>query len=86
MMAKQKKPQDKGEITYQVGWKKGKIHKKDSIDADKVEPPEATPFIQSWIWRPAPVIPASFDFYLLCALPVIGFTIILALVYLLNHF
>jgi hypothetical protein len=85
-MADPKKPQVKGEITYQVGWKKGTIHKKDDIQAVPNEHSRVTMFMQRFIWRQGPITPASFDFYLLCALPVICFIAILALVYLLNHF
>jgi hypothetical protein len=85
-MAKPKKPQGKGEITYQVGWKKGTIHKKDDLQAVPIEHARVTLFIQRFIWRQAPISPASFDFYLLCALPVICFICFLTLVYLLNHY
>jgi hypothetical protein len=85
-MAKPKKPQGKGEITYQVGWKKGKIHKKEAVEAVPIEHPEVTTCFERLIWRQAPFMPASFDFYLLYALPVISFICILVLVYLLNHF
>jgi hypothetical protein len=86
MMAEPKKSQGKGEFTYQVGWKKGTIHKKDGDEAVPMEHQAATTLIHRFIWRQAPITPASFDFYLLCALPVICFISILVLVYLLNQF
>jgi hypothetical protein len=85
-MAKPKKTQGKGEMTYQVGWKKGIIHKKEIVEAVPMELPEAKTLVERFIWRQAPILPASSDFYLLCALPVICFISILVLVYLLNHF
>jgi hypothetical protein len=85
-MTEPKKSQGKSEITYQLGWKKGTIHKKGVVEALPIEQPAGTKLIQRFIWRQAPVIPASFDFYVICALPVICFICILVLVYLLNHF
>jgi hypothetical protein len=72
---------DKREITYQVGWKKGIIQKK----ADLAKTPLTTEEgLLHYIWRSAPMLPASLDFYLLCALPVICLIMIIALIYLLN--
>jgi hypothetical protein len=76
-------PQNDREITYQVGWKKGTIHKKDDIEAPNivVEDKGIVPII----WRKAPMLPATIDLYILIALPIISILAIAALIYFLNQ-
>jgi hypothetical protein len=78
-----KKPQnDNREITYQIGWKKGIIQKKADFDITPLTTEEG---LLRYIWRSVPMLPASLDFYLLCALPLISLIMIITLIYLLNH-
>jgi hypothetical protein len=76
-------PQNDREFTYQVGWKKGTIHKKADIEPASIVIEEKG--ITSYIWYKAPMLPASFDLYVLCALPVISILAIAALIYFLNQ-
>jgi hypothetical protein len=76
-------PQNDREITYQVGWKKGTIHKKAEIEPVTIVREEKGIF--TYIWHKAPMLPASVDFYVLCALPVISIFAIAALIYYLNQ-
>jgi hypothetical protein len=82
-MSTPKKPQGDREFTYHVGWKKGIIHKKTPTDATPSLAPEED--LNRFIWRSAPMLPASLDFYLLCALPVVSIVAIYTLIYLLHH-
>jgi hypothetical protein len=82
-MTAPKKPAVKGEITYHVGWKKGTISTKDSAAHTPLSREEKV--LHDLIWRPAAFLPASFDMFLICALPLVSFIAILSLVYLLNH-
>jgi hypothetical protein len=82
-MASSKKPSAKGEITYHVGWKKGTITMKDSIQLVPLSRKDS--ILHRFIWRPVVFLPASFDMFLICALPLVSFIAILVLVYLLNH-
>jgi hypothetical protein len=82
-MTTSKKPQnDNREFTYHVGWKKGIIQKKADLAITPLTTEEG---LLRYIWRSVPMLPASLDFYLLCALPVISLIMILTLIYLLNH-
>jgi hypothetical protein len=83
-MPASKKPLVKGKITYHVGWKKGTIATKDSVPLVPLSQKDRA--LHSFIWRPAAFLPASFDMFLICALPVVSFIAILTLVYLLNHY
>lgn len=78
-----KKPATKGEITYHVGWKKGTIASKSSAAAAPLSRQDKV--LHDFIWRPAVFFPASYDMFLICALPIVSLIAILALVYLLNH-
>lgn len=78
-----KLPQNDREITYQVGWKKGTIHKKADIDATAIVKKEKTAV--DYIWYKAPMLPVYSDLYILCALPIISILAVAALIYLLNQ-
>ena len=80
------------EITYQVGWKKGKIQ------LDKGQEPAVTPksppplpprsfwtVIHTYAWKEAPIFPQAWCYGVLWALPVLSFLLILGLVYKLTH-
>ncbi|QGQ97399.1 hypothetical protein EHS13_22185 [Paenibacillus psychroresistens] len=77
-------PQNDREITYQVGWKKGTIHKKVDIETPAAIVVEPKGLI-SYIWHKAPSLPASMDLYVLCALPLISVLAIAALIYFLTQ-
>jgi hypothetical protein len=87
-------PQNDREFTYQVGWKKGTIHKKMDIETPAIETPAIEPLVivpedksaTAYIWFKAPMLPASFDLYLLYLLPIVSILAISALIYLLKHF
>jgi hypothetical protein len=76
-------PQNDREITYQVGWKKGTIHKKAEIETPVivVEDKGLVPYI----WHKAPGLPSYVDLYVLCALPIISIFGIAALIYFLSN-
>lgn len=77
-------PQNDREITYQVGWKKGTMHKKaDDIGAVPIVSKDKG--IAAYVWYKAPMLPAFVDLYILCALPVISILAISALIYFLNQ-
>jgi hypothetical protein len=76
-------PQNDREITYQVGWKKGTIHKKSDIEAAAIVSEDKG--IVSYIWYKAPMLPASVDLYVLYALPIISILAMAALIYFLNQ-
>jgi hypothetical protein len=76
-------PQNDREITYQVGWKKGTIHKKADIEATVIIVEEKG--IVPYIWRKAPSLPFSVVLYVLFALPIISILAIAALIYFLNQ-
>jgi hypothetical protein len=79
------------EITYQNGWKKGKIHlqvPRDMAEAD--ESSELTKNIlfrlhERFIWRVTPTAPQSWLFPLLYLLPALIFLLTFVLVYQLSH-
>jgi hypothetical protein len=81
MTTPKKQQNAKREITYHVGWKKGIIQKNNLAKT----PLTTEESLLHYIWRSVPMLPASLDFYLLCALPVISLIMIIALIYLLNH-
>ena len=79
------------EITYKVGWKRGKImqnHDRNAADeakAIRAAEPIVTSIVQRWnlryVWRPAGVPTDSMMNILLVAFPVLTFAISLWLVY-----
>ncbi|MDB5054892.1 MAG: hypothetical protein JWM44_2942 [Bacilli bacterium] len=82
-MSTPRKSQGEREITYQVGWKKGKIQYSNRTPTEPSSRQEK--LLHHYFWRPVTFIPASFDFLLLCFLAFLGFAAILALVFLLNR-
>jgi hypothetical protein len=81
-MSRPKKPQNNREITYQVGWKKGTIKQKANMEPD---PPTRKVDYASYIWRKAPLLPSSFDLYVVYALPIISIFAIAMLIHFLNQ-
>jgi hypothetical protein len=92
-------PQNDREITYQVGWKKGVIQPKPNSETVDIDPNEAhkeapkeapkqAPLegIERYIWYKAPLLPASLDMFIVCALPIISIAAIAMLVYFINQF
>jgi hypothetical protein len=79
------------EITYQIGWKKGKIHMHDlSVTAEDAESSELTQnrlfnLHERFIWRVTPAAPKSWLFPLLFLLPALAFLLTFVLVYQLSH-
>jgi hypothetical protein len=79
------------EITYQIGWKKGKIHMHDPSDlAEDAESSELTNNMlfhlhERFIWRATPSSPKSWLFPLLYLLPALVFLLTFVLVYQLSH-
>lgn len=75
------------EITYQVGWKKGKIR----LDqADRSTASEETPvsepepagswLLERYIWRPLPAVTGRTLTVIVCVLPAVSFIVTLLLV------
>jgi len=86
-----KLPHNEREFTYQVGWKKGTIHKKSdsetpTLDTDASDVVPSDKSAAAYIWFKAPTLPASFDLYILCLLPIVSLAAIGALIYLLKQF
>jgi hypothetical protein len=79
------------EFTYQIGWKKGKIHLQDPGDmTENVESSELTQNVlfrlhERFIWRVTPAAPKSWLFPLLYLLPALVFLLTFVLVYQLSH-
>lgn len=79
---------ERREITYQVGWKKGKIEwhegsseaKTSSTTQGSAEQPDAANKLRL-LWKAAPELPGAIVFPLLCALPAACFLLTLLLVY-----
>jgi hypothetical protein len=79
------------EITYQNGWKKGKIHMHDP--SDTVEDEESSELTKNmlfrlherFIWRVTSTAPKSWLFPLLYLLPALVFLLTFVLVYQLSH-
>ncbi|SEB75177.1 hypothetical protein [Paenibacillus sp. GP183] len=79
------------EITYQIGWKKGKIQLQ--AQSDRVESDESSKLTQNilfrlherFIWRVTPAAPESWLFPLLYLLPALVFLLTFVLVYQLSH-
>ncbi|WP_409345803.1 hypothetical protein [Paenibacillus sp. MBLB4367] len=94
-MGEGKKTSGDREITYQVGWKRGKIQAAENGSPVKNgNPGGKTPHfvietrgakLLRAIWRPVPAAPASVSGALLFALPVISFAVTLWLVYRLSR-
>jgi hypothetical protein len=80
------------EITYQIGWKKGKIQKHDpnqsAVDAKRDQLTKSMLFRlhKHIIWRVAPAAPKSWLFPILYLLPALVFMLTFVLVYQLSHF
>jgi hypothetical protein len=81
-------PQNDREITYHVGWKKGTIHPKTNQVKmnDELILPAPSDGYERYIWYKAPLLPASLDVFVICALPIISILAIVTLVYFLNQF
>lgn len=81
------------EITYQVGWKRGKIQYNDQVPTHqasvlKVQSTESSKLWQlhlRYIWKRVPVCPSAMALPLLLAVPVISFLLTVFLVYQLTH-
>jgi hypothetical protein len=79
------------EITYQIGWKKGKIERHDQgkpcIDDGKNERTASKLFRlhERLVWRPAGAAPKSWLFPLLYLLPALLFLLTFVLVFHLSH-
>jgi hypothetical protein len=79
------------EITYQIGWKKGKIQL--HAQSDLAESDESSKLTQKilfrlherFIWRVTPAAPESWLFPLLYLLPALVFFLTFVLVYQLSH-
>ncbi|MFD0695882.1 hypothetical protein ACFQZT_17525 [Paenibacillus sp. GCM10027628] len=87
------KKKDHREITYQVGWKKGKIEWNEggpsstNIRSEGHEDLPIATFDQRirLLWRAAPSLPGNLILPVLYALPVICFILSIVLVYNLRH-
>lgn len=86
-MPESKLPQKRRDITYQVGWKKGKIHNKaEQQPAARKDNTIGPKSITAFIWHKAPMLPASLDKYALLVLPLICIIAIVVLLRWLNQF
>jgi hypothetical protein len=80
------------EITYQIGWKKGKIHLQapsDTAEADKSSELTKNRLFrlhERFIWRVTPTAPQSWLLPLLYLLPALVFLLTFVLVYQLSHY
>jgi hypothetical protein len=93
-MGDRKKTTGEREITYHVGWKRGKIvvpeggaqiHAKPGVKAPVLLLEDSGGRLLRMIWRPVPIMPAFMRVALFIALPVISFTVTLWLVYQLSR-
>ncbi len=74
----------KTEITYQVGWKKGKIKFAGPLPQAVLSVKDSILF--KYIWRPAGFLPASIQIVLLCIMPILVLAFIIKLVDMLMHY
>jgi hypothetical protein len=77
----------KREITYRVGWKKGKIAPsgKAPVRSETVEAEAGTVerWMRRWAWRPVPFIPDNILPIALWTLPAVSFAVTVWLAYML---
>lgn len=95
-MEEPKKTASEREITYHVGWKRGKIQLPTSADGSNPGDHDVRPWAEviktvrvspllALVWRPVPTMPAGVLMGLLFALPAAGFAATLWVVNLLTR-
>ena len=78
------------QITYRVGWKRGKIDGRSSgkqgVSGTEIQrvPKFILYFLENIVWRSLPFLPLRFLFLWLAAVPVISFVLTFFLVYMIS--